>query len=140
MTDPHEAEKFVRETDIDALGVVVGNRHSDTEVGIELDIGLIERIAEKAKVPLVLHAGSSVDERSLREAIRAGIRKVNIGRAVKKAAFHSIQERSSKTGQHYPGHEIIGAGGDIDLFGGTDSAIGDTVRSLMEVFGSTGRV
>ena len=140
MTDPDEAEEFVQKTDIDALGVVVGNRHSDLEGGVELDIGLIERIGVKANIPLVLHAGSSVDEQSMREAIRAGIRKVNIGRAVKEAAFHSIQERASNTGSLYPGYEVLGAGGAVDLFGGADEAIGDAVRSLMELFGSTGSV
>ena len=139
ITDPDEAEEFVRKTRIDALGIVVGNRHSDHEGGVELDIGLIESIEAKVGVPLVLHAGSSVDEQSMREAVRAGIRKVNIGRAVKKAAFHSVQERSSNTGSEYPGYEVFGAGGPVDLFGGIDEAIGDAVRKLMNLFGSSGR-
>ena len=140
MTDPDEAEEFVRKTSIDALGIVVGNRHSDHGEGVELDIGLIESIDAKVGVPLVLHAGSNVDEQSMREAVRAGIRKVNIGRAVKKAAFHSVQERSSHIGSEYPGYEVLGAGGPIDLFGGIDEAIGDAVRKLMDLFGSSGRV
>jgi fructose/tagatose bisphosphate aldolase len=139
MTDPDEAEEFVRRTDIDALGIVAGNRHSDRGGGFELDIDLIERIDAKAGVPLVLHAGSSVDGQSLREAVRAGIRKVNIGRAVKKAAFHSLQERASRAGTDYPGYEVFGAGGDRDLFGGVDEAIGDEVHRLMDLFGSTGK-
>jgi len=139
MTDPDEAGEFVRKTNIDALGIVVGNRHSDHGGGFELDIGLIERIDAKAGVPLVLHAGSSVDEHSMREAVRAGIRKVNIGRAVKMAAFLSVQERSSRAGSEYPGYEVFGAGGPIDLFGGIDEAIGDAVRKLMEQFGSSGK-
>jgi fructose/tagatose bisphosphate aldolase len=139
MTDPDEAEEFVRKTDIDALGIVAGNRHSDHGGKFELDVDLIERIDAKARVPLVLHAGSSVDDQSMREAVRAGIRKVNIGRAVKVAAFHSMQERASRTGSDYPGYEIFGAGGPIDLFGGIDEAIGDEVRRLMELYGSTGK-
>jgi fructose/tagatose bisphosphate aldolase len=138
-TDPDEAEEFVRKTNVDALGIVAGNRHSEHEQHFELDIGLIERIDARAGVPLVLHAGSSVDERSMKEAVRAGIRKVNIGRAVKKATFHSVQDRSSKTGMDYPGYEILGAGGPVDLFGGIDEAIGDEVKRLMELFGSTGK-
>ena len=139
MTDPDEAEEFVRKTGIDALGIVVGNRHSDHEGGVELDIGLIESIDAKVGVPLVLHAGSSVNEHAMREAVRAGIRKVNIGKAVKKAAFHSVQERCTNTGSDYPGYEIFGAGGSVDLFGGIDEAIGDAVRKLMDLFGSTDR-
>ena len=79
------------------------------------------------------------DREAMREAVRAGIRKVNIGRAVKKAAFHSVQERSSHTGSEYPGYEVFGAGGPADLFGGIDEAIGDAVRKLMDSFGSSGR-
>ena len=139
MTDPDEAEEFVRKTNIDALGIVVGNRHSDQEGGFTLDIDLIEKIDAKAGVPLVLHAGSSVEEQSMREAVRAGIRKVNIGKAVKKAAFESVQKRFSSTGTDYPGYEILGAGGPTDLFGGIDEAIGDAVRRLMDLFGSTGK-
>lgn len=138
-TDPEEAAEFVRETGIDALGVVAGNRHTESGEGIELDIDLIERIHSRAGVPLVLHAGSSVDPESMREAIDAGIRKVNIGRAVKQAAFQSILERTARTGNHYPGYEVLGAGGETDLRGGEGSAIGEKIRGLMEIYGSAGK-
>jgi fructose-bisphosphate aldolase class II len=139
MTDPDRAGEFVRKTGVDALGVVVGNRHTPLGEGVELDTDLIAAIKDRAGVPLVLHAGSSVDPASMREAVKAGIRKVNIGRAVKEAAFASIYERTVRTGSRYPGYEVLGAGGDADLAGGMGTAIGEQIRRLMELYGSAGK-
>lgn len=81
-TDPDEAREFVARTGVDALAVAVGSSHAMTSAEATLDIGLIERLAAAVPVPLVLHGSSGVTPESLRAAIRAGIRKVNVGTAL----------------------------------------------------------
>ena len=47
-----------------------------------LDIALIESLAERVSVPLVLHGSSGVPDVVLRQAVVVGIRKVNVGTAL----------------------------------------------------------
>lgn len=77
MTDPDEAVRFARETGIDALAVAVGSVHQMTQQQAVLDVARVGAIRGATGLPLVLHGSSGVAEESLREAIRAGICKVN---------------------------------------------------------------
>ncbi|MBC7760541.1 MAG: class II fructose-bisphosphate aldolase family protein [Candidatus Saccharibacteria bacterium] len=78
-TDPLEAARFVDATGVDGLAVAVGSSHAMTEQTASLDLDLITRLASAVAVPLVLHGSSGVPDAALREAVAAGIRKVNVG-------------------------------------------------------------
>jgi fructose-bisphosphate aldolase, class II len=77
-TDPAEAAEFVAATGVDALAVAVGTSHAMLTRDARLDFDLIERLAARVPVPLVLHGSSGVSEADLRRAVAAGITKVNI--------------------------------------------------------------
>lgn len=81
-TDPGEASGFVDSTGVDGLAVAVGSSHAMTSQRASLDIALIESLAERVRVPLVLHGSSGVPDAVLRRAVVAGIRKVNVGTAL----------------------------------------------------------
>ena len=78
-TDPLEAARFVDATGVDGLAVAVGSSHAMTEQTASLDLDLIARLSSAVAVPLVLHGSSGVPDAALREAVAAGIRKVNVG-------------------------------------------------------------
>ena len=78
-TDPLEAARFVDATGVDGLAVAVGSSHAMTEQTTSLDLDLIARLSSAVAVPLVLHGSSGVPDAALREAVAAGIRKVNVG-------------------------------------------------------------
>lgn len=78
-TDPLEAARFVDATGVDGLAVAVGSSHAMTEQTASLDLDLIARLSSAVAVPLVLHGSSGVPDALLREAVAAGIRKVNVG-------------------------------------------------------------
>jgi len=78
-TDVDDAVAFVAATDVDALAVAVGSEHAMRERSARLDEGLIARLAERVAVPLVLHGSSGVSDAGIDAAIRAGMRKINIG-------------------------------------------------------------
>lgn len=77
-TDPREAAAFVTATGVDALAVAVGSTHARTTRTTRLDLDLIARLREALDVPLVLHGSSGVADAHVREAIAAGIVKVNV--------------------------------------------------------------
>jgi fructose-bisphosphate aldolase class II len=90
-TNPSEALAFVLATDVDGLAVAVGSSHAMTARSASLDLELITELATTLSVPLVLHGSSGVPDATLALAIRAGIRKVNIGTALNVAATAAIR-------------------------------------------------
>lgn len=77
-TDPQEAVIYVADTGVDALAVAVGSSHAMAVREAVLDDALIERIATRLGVPLVLHGSSGVDDGGLARAVQHGMVKVNI--------------------------------------------------------------
>ena len=80
FTDPEEAAKFVKETGVTCLAVLIGNAHGHYKKPPCLDIERVKAIREATgNIPLVLHGGSGIPDEQVKAAIAAGIRKMNIG-------------------------------------------------------------
>ena len=77
-TRPEDAAEFVASTGIDAVAVAVGSSHAMTTRTARLDLDLIAGIRDAVPVPLVLHGSSGVPDDHLREAVAAGMTKINI--------------------------------------------------------------
>ena len=79
FTEPAEAKEFVEKTGVCCLAVLVGNAHGHYKKPPCLDIERIKAIREACGVPLVLHGGSGIPDDQVKAAIKAGMRKMNIG-------------------------------------------------------------
>ena len=80
FTDPAQAADFVKKTGVTCLAVLVGNAHGHYKKTPKLDIDRIKAIREATDgIPLVLHGGSGIPDDQVKAAIKAGIRKMNIG-------------------------------------------------------------
>ncbi len=90
-TDPVEAARFVAATGVDGLAVAVGSSHAMTDRSASLDLALIGALREAVPVPLVLHGSSGVPDGQLRDAVRAGIVKVNVGTALNVAFTGAVR-------------------------------------------------
>jgi fructose-bisphosphate aldolase class II len=90
-TNPDEARAYVAATGVDALAVAVGSSHAMTDRTALLDTDLIRALAAAVDVPLVLHGSSGVPDEGIAAAVRAGIRKVNIGTALNVAWSESLR-------------------------------------------------
>ena len=79
-TDPAEAADFVKKTGVCCLAVLIGNAHGHYKKTPKLDIDRVKAIREATGgLPLVLHGGSGIPDDQVKAAIKAGIRKMNIG-------------------------------------------------------------
>ena len=79
-TDPAEAAEFVKRTGVDCLAVLIGNAHGHYKKTPCLDIERVKAIRKATNnTPLVLHGGSGIPDDQVKAAIKAGIRKMNIG-------------------------------------------------------------
>ena len=80
FTDPQEAAEFVKKTGVTCLAVLIGNAHGHYKKRPELDIQRVKAIREATGgIPLVLHGGAGIPDDQVKAAIKAGIRKMNIG-------------------------------------------------------------
>lgn len=109
-TDLKEAINFTKETNIDSLAPAIGNMHGIYTEKISLDIELCKKISEETNLPLVLHGGSGIDEKNLKEAIKAGITKVNINTELQIAWSNALKKYLIDNGTVYDPRKIIGSG------------------------------
>ena len=80
FTDPSEAAEFVKRTGVTCLAVLIGNAHGHYKKTPKLDIERVKAIREATGgIPLVLHGGSGIPDEQVKAAVKAGIRKMNIG-------------------------------------------------------------
>ncbi|WP_425037787.1 class II fructose-bisphosphate aldolase [Primorskyibacter sp. S187A] len=91
-TDPAEAQRFARETGVDAMAISVGNVHLQTQAGDGLDEPAIRAIEAMTDVALVIHGGSGVPKAQRRRLAQgSNICKFNIGTELRRAFGHALR-------------------------------------------------
>lgn len=98
LVDPEQAAGYVEQTGIDCLAPAIGNVHGLTKQEPKLDFDLLRRVREKVTVPLVMHGGTGISDDTVRELIRSGMNKVNIGTELKVAWRRGLEEYFAKGG------------------------------------------
>lgn len=131
MTDPAQAEEFVRETGIDALAVAVGNAHDFAKERPEPDYERLEEINRRLNMPLIMHGASDWEDGRVTEAVKRGINCFNVDTASRVAFINSLAKTiDSKKSLSYDVREHLGAAKD---------AITEMVKNKMDNFGSSGK-
>lgn len=112
-TDPHEAARFVEDTGVDLLAVAVGSSHAMATRDAVLDAELIAQIHQATPVPLVLHGSSGVPDEGMREAIRAGMTKINVSTHLNVVFTQKVREVLSHNGQLVDPRKYVGPGTEV---------------------------
>jgi len=139
LTDPERARHFVQATGIDAIAVNVGQAHLHGRGEVRLDLDRVSALKRAAGVPLALHGATSVSLADLREAVRRGARKINVGSALKRAGIESMRSALAGTGSEYNPYEVVGSGLPHDVMVACRTAVQDVTRGFMELFDSAGK-
>ena len=100
FTAPKDAQRFVEETNVDWLSVAIGNVHGaisealrgHKKVEARLNLEHLDRIYNSVHIPLVLHGGSGIKKEYIREAVRRGIAKINIGMSIRQPYEAGLKE------------------------------------------------
>ena len=95
MTEPEAAAEFARRTGVDALAVSIGTAHGLYSSAPEIDFTRLERIIRLTNYPIVVHGGSDVPDDQVREMVRMGVAKLNIGTDLMMAFKTSLAESLS---------------------------------------------
>lgn len=130
FTDPWEAEVFVRETGVDALAVAIGTAHGQYKGIPELDFPRLEKIRSLVNIPIVLHGSSGVPDDAVREAIRLGVRKVNIDTNIREAFVAAARKVMADKPKEIDPRKMLGP---------AREAATEVIREKIRVFGSSGK-
>jgi fructose-bisphosphate aldolase class II len=128
FTDPDTVGRFVADTGVDYLAVAVGTAHGLYKGQPHIDIGLIKKIRTTTDIPLVLHGGTGLSEAQYRDAIGAGIAKINISTDLIIAATDTMIGAARAEGASYLG--IVHA---------AREAYRDRCSYYLDLFGASGK-
>jgi len=107
LTDPDEAARFVKETDVDCLAIAIGTAHGAYKGTPHIDFDRLAKIREKVSIPLVLHGGSGTGSENLYKAARSGINKVNLYTDLSTAGMKAVHESGVANGNDIYEVEIV---------------------------------
>lgn len=91
-----DAVSFVAASGVDALAIAIGNAHGIYKGEPHLDLTRLSEIAASVDIPLVLHGSSGIPKSLLQDAIRRGIRKININTEVSTTGVKVARELLAK--------------------------------------------
>lgn len=97
-TDPDAAERYARESGIDALAVAIGTAHGVYKAAPVIRFDVLEALRERVPVPLVLHGSTGVTSADIRACIDRGIRKINFFSGLLVASTDVARERAPEIG------------------------------------------
>lgn len=131
LTDPSEAAEFAEATGVDALAIAIGTAHGLYKLEPKLDFERLTEIKEVVSIPLVLHGGSGVPDGAIQEAIRRGIRKINIDSELRKAFSDGVRAALAKNSEEIDPRKLLTPARD---------AMREKAREKMRLFGANGKV
>lgn len=153
LTDPDEAEQFVKATECDTLAVAIGTSHGAYKFKGEAKLAFdrLEEIGRRIDVPLVMHGASTVIPEiiekanryganlgaakgvpleDIKKAISLGITKVNIDTDLRLAFTAGVREILAQKPELFDPRKIVGAG---------KKAIKEVVKSKIKLLGCEGK-
>lgn len=130
LTRVDEAERFVKETGVDALAVSIGTLHGLYRGRPQLDFERIAQLRAACPIPLVLHGGSDTPDEDLRRAIETGIDKINIWTDVRIPFLQALKEKLESPIRTLEVSEALGA---------ARAAGTEIIRQKNHLLGSSGK-
>jgi fructose-bisphosphate aldolase, class II len=125
FTDPEEIPMML-EAGADMIAVSVGSEHHASS---RLNLELLADIQKRADAPLVLHGGSGIHPDDVREAVKLGVVKINIGHALSVAWCDGSREALAMGGDY--GHYTV-----LKM---AQERVRDEARRRLQLMGASGR-
>ena len=152
ITDPKEAEKFVKDTGVDALAIAIGTSHGAYKFkGAKvLAFDVLEEVRKLIDIPIVLHGASSVPKElidavnkyggkmpgaegvpmeHLQKAIKLGVQKINVDTDGRLAMTATIRKVFTETPEKFDPRDYLGP---------ARTALQGLIASKMKAFGTAG--
>ena len=91
LVDVDEVREFISKVDCDALAVGIGNAHGMYQGTPHFDFDRLQACQKLSPPPLVLHGGSGTPDDMIRQAIKLGIRKINVATELRMAFMEGLE-------------------------------------------------
>jgi ketose-bisphosphate aldolase len=100
LVDVREAVTLVNETGVDSLAVGIGTAHGLYTARPEINFERLAQVNAAVSVPLVLHGGSGIPDEDIRQAIRCGINKINVGTIIHCTYMNGMRRELAERGEN----------------------------------------
>jgi fructose/tagatose bisphosphate aldolase len=98
-TQPEEVRLFTELTGVNALAIAIGSAHGFYKSTPVLQVELLKSIRRVTDKALVLHGGSGIPDIQIKQAIQAGISKINLATETKNIFMLTLKEVLSQTNE-----------------------------------------
>jgi len=130
FSTPAGSKAFIDATGIDTYAAAIGNLHGKYPVPKKLDIELLKEIREAIDCNISLHGGSGTPGHYFRQAVAAGVTKININSDMRVAYRNTLVQVLNEN----PNEFAV-----IKLMDRVVSAVQAVVESKLDDFNSTGK-
>ena len=127
FTKVDEAERFAKESEVDALAIAMGNVHGFYKGDPKLDFERLSQIRKVVPIPLVLHGGSGIPDADFQKAVSLGICKINFYTEMSAGAVTRVKKYLTDNPDVTSIPDVINRGFE---------EVKNIVKKRMEVFGS----
>jgi len=91
LVDVNEVRELISKVDCDALAVGIGNADGMYQGTPHFDFDRLQACQKLSPPPLVLHGGSGTPDDMIRQAIKLGIRKINVATELRMAFMEGLE-------------------------------------------------
>ena len=95
------AQRFVKETGVDALAVSIGTVHGMYKGKPNIRVDILKEINALTGIPLVLHGGSGTPEEDIKKCIKNGISKINVNTEISTFVVEETTKLLQEKQLHY---------------------------------------
>jgi ketose-bisphosphate aldolase len=93
-----EAQEYVSKSGVDSLAIGIGNAHGFYVGKPELNFKRLREVDEVVDIPLVLHGGTGIPKEDIQQAIKYGIRKINVGTIIHCTYMNNMRKELNRLG------------------------------------------
>ena len=109
-TEVEDAKRFYEETGVDLLAVSIGTVHGVYASEPSLNYDRIAELKESIPVPLVMHGASGLRPDQFKDAVKAGIAKINFATYLMLEGARGMAEQIAKDGDNARFANVLKAG------------------------------
>ncbi len=109
LTSMEKIVRFIRETGVDCIALDIGNVHGVYAESPQLYPERVDDLLERVACFVVLHGGSGINEKELKDLIQRGVVKVNINTELRSSWRESLYEMLSTNPEEIVPYNILPA-------------------------------
>ncbi len=107
LVQVEDAAVLARESGVDYLAAAIGTAHGFYQGKPQIHFRRLEEVREAVAQPLVLHGGTGIPIEDVRDCIKLGIAKVNVGTIIRYTYLSRLREEIERQGALTPPVDLI---------------------------------